>query len=59
MPALIAALTTGTPLLLALAPAPGVPDRLALDAVPTPLRDIQVATGCAADYDGWLIGVAG
>lgn len=58
VPALIAALATGTPLLLALTPAPAAPDRLALDAVPAPLRDIAVATGCAADYDGWLIGVS-
>ena len=58
VPALIAALATGTPLLLALTPAPVAPDRLALDAIPAPLRDIAVATGCAADYDGWLLGVA-
>ena len=24
------------------------------EAVPTPLRDIDVPSGCAADYDGWL-----
>ena len=30
--------------------------RIALDAVPAPLRDIDVASGCAADYDGWLLG---
>ena len=30
--------------------------RVALDAVPAPLRDIDVASGCAADYDGWLLG---
>jgi hypothetical protein len=58
VPALVDALATGTPLLLALTPAPGPPDRLAPDAVPAPLRDIAVATGCAADYDGWLIGVS-
>jgi transposase len=58
VPALIAALATGTSLLLALTPAPGPPDRLTPDAVPAPLRDIAVATGCAADYDGWLIGVS-
>jgi hypothetical protein len=23
--------------------------------VPAPLRDIDVASGCAADYDGWLL----
>lgn len=59
VPALIAALATGTPLLLALTPAPVAPGRLAPDAIPAPLRDIAVATGCAADYDGWLLGVAG
>ena len=32
--------------------------RIALDAVPAPLRDIDVASGCAADYDGWLLGGA-
>jgi hypothetical protein len=26
--------------------------------VPAPLRDIDVASGCAADYDGWLLGGA-
>jgi len=54
VPALRAALTTGAPLLLALTPAPSA--RLALDAVPVTLRDIDVASGCAADYDGWLLG---
>ena len=50
-----AALGTGVPLLLALTPAPPVgPGRLASDAVPAALRDIEVTTGCAADYDGWL-----
>jgi hypothetical protein len=24
--------------------------------VPVTLRDIDVASGCAADYDGWLTG---
>jgi hypothetical protein len=56
VPALHAALTTGTPLLLALAPARSGPPPLAGDAVPAPLRDIDVASGCAADYDGWLLG---
>ncbi len=56
VPALTAALATGTPLLLALTP---VPDRagLAADAVPTHLRDLDIASGCAADYDDWLIAV--
>jgi len=53
VPALRLALTTGAPVLLALAPAPA---RVALDALPATLRDIDVASGCAADYDGWLLG---
>jgi hypothetical protein len=24
--------------------------------VPAPLRDLDIASGCAADYDGWLTG---
>jgi transposase len=58
VPALTAALATGTPLLLALTPARTVPDRVALDAVPARLRAIEVASGCAADYDAWLGAVA-
>ena len=57
VPALIAALATGTPLLLALTPARAPLDRMALDAVPARLRDIEVGSGCAADYDGWLVEV--
>jgi len=57
VPALRAALTTGAPLLLAIAPGPS-PVRLTLDTVPAPLRDIDVASGCAADYDVWLVGGA-
>ena len=57
VPALHRALTIGAPLLLALTAAAS-PARLALDAVPTPLRDIDVASGCAADYDAWLLGGA-
>jgi len=55
VPALSRALTTGAPLLLAL-PAAASPARIALDTVPAPLRDIDVASGCAADYDAWLLG---
>jgi hypothetical protein len=55
VPALRVALATGLPLLLALTPAPS-PVRVALDALPAPLRDIDVASGCAADYDTWLLG---
>ncbi|MEQ1896071.1 MAG: IS21 family transposase [Vicinamibacterales bacterium] len=56
VPALTAALLAGTPLLLALTPTP-MRDCLAVDAVPALLRDIAVGSGCAADYDGWLIEV--
>jgi len=55
VPALHRALTTGAPLLLALTAAAS-PARIALDTVPAPLRDIDVASGCAADYDAWLLG---
>ncbi len=48
-----AALRTGTPVLLALMPAP-VSAALETGAVPPALRDIDVRGGCAADYDGWL-----
>jgi transposase len=57
VPALAAALAAGTPLLLALTPA-RAPDQVPPEAVPAPLRDIEVGSGCAADYDGWLLGVA-
>jgi hypothetical protein len=53
VPALAAALARGAPLLLARTPARGAL-RVAPDAVPTALRDIEVGSGCAADYDGWL-----
>jgi hypothetical protein len=58
VPALTRALATGTPLLLALTPARSTLARVAVDAVPAPLRDITVTSGCAADYDGWLLGGA-
>jgi hypothetical protein len=58
VPALTVALATGTPLLLALTPARSAPTRIAPDTVPAPLRGIEVASGCAADYDGWLLGGA-
>lgn len=58
VPALTAALTTGTPLLLALTPARAPLDHLAPDAVPAPLRAIEVGSGAAADYDVWLGEVA-
>lgn len=59
VPALTAALATGTPLLLALAPPRGRIDRMAPDAGPAVLRAIDVGSGCAADYDGWLVEAAG
>ena len=59
VPALTAALATGTPLLLALTPARAAINRLEPDAVPAPLRAIDVGSGCAADYDSWLVEVAG
>jgi hypothetical protein len=58
VPALTTALVTGTPWLLAFTPVPPSPDRVARDAVPPLLRDIEVISGCAADYDGWLAEVA-
>jgi hypothetical protein len=57
VPALHVALAAGTPLLLALTPARSTPARVAPDAVPASLRAIEVASGCAADYDGWLVEV--
>jgi len=59
VPALTAALATGTPLLLALTPPRPSVDRLAPDGVPASLCAIEVGSGCAADYDGWLVEVAG
>jgi transposase len=58
VPALTAALATGTPLLLALTPARSASARVAWEAVPARLRDIEVGSGCAADYDAWLGEVA-
>ncbi len=55
VPALRVALAAGAPLLLALTPAS--PLRVAREAVPAALRDIEVGSGCAADYDGWLVEV--
>jgi transposase len=52
VPALQTALATGAPLTIArlVSVAPAQVD------VPAALRDVEVASGCAADYDGWLIG---
>ncbi len=59
VPALVAALGTGGSLLLAVAErdvAPTSPSSLA--TLPSPLGGIVVPSGCAADYDAWLTGVA-
>ena len=56
VPTLRAALVAGTPFLLALTPA-ATPGCLAPEAVPAHLRDLEIPSGCAADYDGWLVAV--
>jgi hypothetical protein len=50
VPMLTAALATGSPLIVARAAArtPAVID------VPAALREVDVTSGCAADYDAWL-----
>jgi len=48
------ALERGEPLLLALAPSRPSPATLDLAELPARLRSLEVPTGCAADYDGWL-----
>ena len=58
VPALEAALAAGTPLLLALSASPPRADRVATDALPVSLRGLEVLSGCAADYDDWLLGAA-
>jgi transposase len=50
VPALHAALATGAPLTMARI-ATAAPTRV---DVPATLRDLEIASGCAADYDGWL-----
>jgi len=50
------ALARGEPLLLALAPPPEPNARAVLDALPRALRDVEVASGRAADYDALLVG---
>ena len=54
IPQLRAALATGAPLLLARRPPLAAP---AVD-VPAPLRDLEIGSGQAADYDAWLTGVS-
>jgi transposase len=51
VPTLETALATGTPLIVA---RPMPPAAAARVEVPAPLRDLEVASGCAADYDAWL-----
>jgi transposase len=53
-PALERALQTSTPVLLALTPGPAAPPPLDADVVPAALREVEVPSGRAADYDGWL-----
>jgi transposase len=50
------ALTLGAPVLLALMAPAAAATRTAVE-VPPALRDIDVPSGCAADYDGWLTAV--
>jgi transposase len=51
VPTLEAALATGTPLVVARSAPRGVASRV---DVPASLRDLEVSSGCAADYDAWL-----
>jgi transposase len=50
------ALARGEPLLLALAPPPESSTVVVRDALPCALRDVEVASGRAADYDALLAG---
>ena len=54
VPAIETALRTGTPILLALTPGGRVSPPLNRDVVPATLRELEVPSGCAADYDRWL-----
>ena len=47
------ALRTGTPVLLALTPGAAAA-RLDPEVIPAALRDLDVPSGRATDYDGWL-----
>ena len=51
VPMLEAALAMGTPLLVA---RPAAPAAVAAVEVPASLREVDVTSGCAADYDAWL-----
>lgn len=50
------ALMRGEPFLLALAPPPAPANDVAPDALPRALRDVEVVSGRAADYDALLAG---
>ena len=54
VPALETALRTGTPMLLALTPGAKAAAPLESDVIPAALREVEVPSGCAANYDGWL-----
>jgi hypothetical protein len=51
VPTLEAALATGTPLVVARSAPRAATSRI---EVPASLRDLEVPSGCAADYDAWL-----
>ena len=55
VPALEMALADHTPLLLAVRRR-RLRRASRLEALPVALRDLEVASGCAADYDAWLVG---
>jgi hypothetical protein len=54
VPTLETALATGTPLMVARPAARAAGARV---DVPVALRDLEVPSGCAADYDAWLVEV--
>jgi hypothetical protein len=56
IPALETALVTGTPPGLAVVSHGGSRPLPTMAGVPTPLQQIEVTSGSAADYDQWLLG---
>jgi len=54
VPVVTRALDTGTPILLALTAPATMSRSIEPDVVPAGLREIDVPSGCAADYDRWL-----
>jgi hypothetical protein len=56
VPALEAALATGTPLLLALTASGTRAPAMVADGLPASLRELEIDSGRAADYDQWLAG---